>query len=106
MSHVASDEDAGYARLQEVRVPVLRPVLGTLAVPYQVGPREDKASLVALDHPFEPVRLRRRPDEDKERASRDGLLFARPRVLYPKPLQVILSKGLDDAGVYTNLDLL
>src|SRR5215218_5609386 len=74
---IAGDEDAWYACLQEVWIPIFCPVLGPLAVPYQVWSREDKAPLVELYDAIQPLRLRRRPDKDKERASRGCLLITR-----------------------------
>ena len=61
-AHVAGDEHAGDARLQQVGVARQRP-----AVPRDVGPGEDEAALVALDDAGEPVGARRGADEDEAR---------------------------------------
>src|SRR5687768_13385789 len=86
VAHVSCDEDARHARLQQERVPMRPPALGTLPLVHHVRPREDKASFVALYDAVEPSRLRHRPDRDKERMGRRGLGLARYRILRGYPL--------------------
>src|SRR5829696_1589771 len=105
VAHVSSDEDTWHARLQQERVPIWPPALGTLPFMHQIRPREDKATLVALYHAVQPLRLRRRPDKDEERMGRRGLGLARQRVLRGYPFQVVLALDRDHAGVEEHLDI-
>src|ERR687897_902786 len=104
VAHVSSDEDTWHARLQQERVPIWPPALGTLPFMHQIRPREDKATLVALYDAVQPLRLRRRPDKDEERMGRRGLGLARHRVLRGYPLQVLLTLDRDHVGVEEHLD--
>src|SRR5918994_7502594 len=105
VAHVSCDKDARHARLQQERVPVQTPALGTLPFLHQIRPREDKASFVALYDAVQPLRLRCRPDKDKERMGRHGLGLARCRVLHGYLLQVILTLDGDHVRVEEHLDI-
>ena len=59
-AHVAGDEHARRARLQRVGVALERP-----AVVAHLRPGEDEAPLIAREHALQPVRARRRADEDE-----------------------------------------
>src|SRR5215217_511265 len=104
VAHVSSDEDTWHARLQQERVPIWSPALGTFPFMHHIRPREDKATLVALYDAVQPLRLRRRPDKDEERMGRRGLCLARHRVLRGYPLQVLLTLDGDHVGVEEHLD--
>src|SRR5919112_2264109 len=105
VAHVSSDEDTWHTRLQQERVPIWSPALGTLPITHQIGSREDKATLVALYDAVQPLCHRRRPDKDKERMGRRGLGLARYRVLRGYPLQVVLALDRDHVGVEEHLDV-
>src|SRR5829696_71447 len=105
VAHVSSDEDTRHARLQQERVPIWPPALGTLPFMHKIRPREDKASLVTLYDAVQPLRLRRSPDKDEERMGRRGLGLARHRVLRGYPLQVLLTLDRDHVGVEEHLDV-
>src|SRR5215213_9011253 len=105
VAHVPSDEDAWHARLQQERVPIWSPALGTLPILHQIRPREDKATLVALNDAVEPPCLRRRPDKDEQGVCREGLRLAGHRILRGYPLQVILTLHGDHACVEKHLDI-
>src|SRR5829696_2708869 len=104
VAHVSSDEDAWHARLQQERVPIWPPALGTLPFPHQIRPRENKATLVALNDTVEPPCLRRRPDKDEQGVCREGLRLAGLRILRGYPLQVILTLDGDHVCVEEHLD--
>src|SRR5215203_3119751 len=106
VAHVSSDEDTWHARLQQERVPIWSPALGTFPFMHHIRPREDKATLVALYDAVQPLRLRRRPDKDEERMGRRGLCLARHRVLRGYPLQVLLTLDGDHVGVEEHLDVI
>src|SRR3954454_14729382 len=103
-AHVAGDEDAGQAGLQQVRVAVEVPAGGTASLAQQGGPGRDEAALVADDRAVEPPGARRPADEDEQVAGRQRLLLAGPRVLHGEVLQVPVALGPRDAGAGAHRD--
>src|SRR5215207_10196623 len=105
VAHVACDEDARHARLQQKRVPIRAPTSWALPIMHKVGSREDEATFVALYDTVEPVCLRRRPDKDVQGVCGEGLRLAGRRILRSYPLQVILTLDVDHVRVEEHLDI-
>jgi hypothetical protein len=63
-ANVAYNEHAGHIRLQQAGVATERPAFRPLAVPHEIGSRQDEAILVAFDEAREPFSPGNRSDEN------------------------------------------
>ncbi len=99
-AHVARDEDARHARLEQVRVAPERPA-GRLGV----GAGQDEAALVARDDALQPVGARRGADEDEAGVDRlDGLGAARVADVQRAQV-VVLALRADRDGARAHVDV-
>src|SRR4030088_641566 len=73
MPHIADRKDSGNICLEQERVPVKRPPLGTFSVANKIGTSQKEAPLVSFDQISQPVSSRQGSNKDEDRTCRHPL---------------------------------
>src|SRR5260370_3579273 len=105
MPHVADREKTGNVGLEQEGVSVECPPLRPSAISYQVGARQDKTALVALNDARQPVGSRQRPDKYEHPTRRHSFYFIGIRTKERDLFQMGLTVDFGDARMRPNLDV-
>src|SRR3954463_212716 len=96
VAHVTGAEDAGHARLQEIRIAAQVPAANLATFDRQIGAGENEAVLVALENARHPVGTRLGADEREERCRLELPLLAATGDR--DGTQAVVAVGRRDAG--------